>query len=117
MSINHRIVMLSALVLLTSGCASAVKRVEAVQSIVNQPIDCANAEHTIAHLISQKPSSGERAVNTVASILPTSIIVNLITGEFASRSSIAAGKLDAQISQKISAIEHDCMLVAVTGDY
>lgn len=113
MSIAYRAMILSVLIMLTSGCASAVKRVAAVQAIVNQAVDCESAQHSIDQLLSQKTSMHERAVNTIASVLPSSILLNIITGEFTSRSSIAAGKLDRQITDKISAIEHDCMLVAV----
>ncbi|MDO6558943.1 hypothetical protein [Paraglaciecola chathamensis] len=93
-----------------SGCASAVKRHELAQGHLNKTIDCKVAHADIAELESHKTSTGEKLVNGVASILPTSILLNVILGEFTSRAAIATGAFDSKVDSKIQDIQSDCML-------
>ena len=99
-----------------SGCASAVKRHEQVQRHLNKAVDCAQAHLDIATLELQKTTTREKLVNGVASVLPTSILLNVILGEYGSRVAIATGAFDRTVDNKINAIESDCMLDDGTRD-
>tara|TARA_R110002167_G_scaffold84860_1_gene230437 strand:+ start:71 stop:433 length:363 start_codon:yes stop_codon:yes gene_type:complete len=99
-----------------SGCASAVKRHEQVQGHLNKAVDCAEAHLDIATLELQKTTTREKLVNGVASVLPTSILLNVILGEYGSRAAIATGAFDRTVDNKINVIESDCMLDDGTSD-
>lgn len=100
---------LSALFLL-SGCASAVKRHELAAEHLNKAVDCEEAHGHIASLESHKTTASEKLVNGVASVLPTSILLNVILGEFTSRAAIATGVFDSKVDNKIHDIQSDCKL-------
>jgi uncharacterized protein YceK len=95
---------------LLSGCASAVKRHELAQGHLNKTVDCDVAHTDIVELESHKTSTREKLANGVASILPTSILLNVLLGEFTSRAAIATGAFDAKVDQKIFNIRSNCML-------
>ncbi|MDO6837849.1 hypothetical protein Q4602_00060 [Paraglaciecola chathamensis] len=97
-------------VLLMSGCASAVKRHELAAEHINKAVNCEEAHGHIASLESHKTTIREKLVNGVASVLPTSILLNVILGEFTSRAAIATGAFDSKVDSKISDIQSDCML-------
>ena len=96
------------LVLLCSGCASAVAKHEALHNQLAKPIDCDMAKKQIAQLEEEKIGSGEQFANGIASILPTSVIFNLLSGEYSSRLSLANGKYNKQLDQQIARIEANC---------
>mgnify|MGYP003629406971 CR=1 FL=1 len=102
------IIPISALVL--SGCASAVKRHELASEHLNKAVDCEEAHGHIASLESHKTTASEKLVNGVASVLPTSILLNVILGEFTSRAAIATGAFDSKVEDKISDIRDGCRL-------
>lgn len=102
------IIPISAFVL--SGCASAVERHELAAEHLNKAVDCEEAHGHIASLESHKTTAGEKLVNGVASVLPTSILLNVILGEFTSRAAIATGAFDSKVDSKIQDIQNDCML-------
>lgn len=101
------------LVVLISGCASAVKRHEVAEVQINQQINCTTAKEDIASLKMEKSSTAEKLANGIASILPTSIIFNLLTGEFTSRKAIATGEFDQMLYMKIDDIEQKCDMRAL----
>lgn len=102
--------------LFLSGCASAVKRHELAQKHLNKDVNCDKASADIATLESHKSTTREKWVNGVASVLPTSILLNVILGEFGSRAAIATGVFDETVERKIKAIESGCMLVDSQAD-
>ncbi|TRY29898.1 hypothetical protein [Aliiglaciecola sp. M165] len=95
-------------VVMLSGCASAVDRHHMVQAQLDRQINCANAHSDIKMLKAEKASTSEKIANGIASILPTSIIFNLIAGEFSSRKAIASGEFDQMLYMKIDDIEKHC---------
>lgn len=99
---------------LVSGCASAVKRHELVNSQLNQGINCATARQDIESLRMEKTTTAEKLANGIASVLPTSVIFNLLTGEFSSRKAIATGEFDEMLYMKIDSIEKQCYMTAET---
>lgn len=103
------------IVLITlGGCASAVKRHEVVSVQLNQGINCSTAKQDIAALKLEKTTATEKLANGIASVLPTSVIFNLIVGEFSSRKAIATGEFDQMLYMKIDAIEKQCFMMAKT---
>lgn len=95
-------------VLVLSGCASAVNRHHVAQAQLDRQINCTNAHNDIEMLKAEKASTSEKIANGIASILPTSIIFNLIAGEFSSRKAIATGEFDQMLYMKIDDIEKHC---------
>ena len=95
-------------VLCCSGCASAVNKHELLQAQLSMPIECMMAEEQIESLHSYEVDSTEQFANTVASILPTSIIFNLLTGEYTSRLKLANGEYNQQVSNRIAEIKQKC---------
>lgn len=96
------------------GCASAVKRHEIANAQLNQGINCSTAAQDIAALRMEKTSTSEKLANGIASVLPTSVIFNLIIGEFSSRKAIATGEFDQMLYMKIDSIEKQCSMMAKT---
>ncbi len=96
------------MILSLGGCASAVGRHEHLQAQLTSPVDCLNADNDIASLQGEKASSGEKFLNGVASLLPSSVLLNLVTGEFTSRVSIASGKFNKRVDTKIQDIHDSC---------
>lgn len=66
----------------------------------------------------EKASTSEKIANGVASILPTSVVYNLIAGEFSSRKAIAiaSGEFDEMLYMKIMDIEITCSLAATRNE-
>lgn len=97
-----------AIATLTSGCASAVGRHQSTMMYLDGDIDCHNAQHHVSQLQKSKSTPREKLANSVASILPTSIVFNLLAGEYSSRYAIASGKFDKEIDNRIMEIEDAC---------
>ena len=94
-----------------AGCASAVKRHEVANIQLNQGVNCTTAKQDIAALRMEKTTASEKLANGIASVLPTSVIFNLIIGEFSSRKAIATGEFDQMLYMKIAAIEKQCFML------
>lgn len=105
---NHLLVF--TLVVFISGCAPAVKRHEIAEVQLNQQINCTTEKEDIESLKQEKSSTAEKLVNGIASILPTSIIFNLLAGEFTSRKATATGEFDQTLYMKIDDIEQKCAI-------
>jgi uncharacterized protein YceK len=100
--------MLILMILSLGGCASAVGRHEQLQAHLTSPVDCINAESDIVSLQKEKASSGEKFLNGLASLLPSSALLNIVTGEFSSRVSIASGKFNKSVETRIQDIHDSC---------
>ncbi|GEM_PF-6729586 len=100
-------VSVAAIICLT-GCASVTEKVQRVEAKVEQAIDCKNAQMDIMYLEDARATTQEKLLNGVATILPTTAVLNLISGEYRHRQSIATGKLDDILQQKILAISDHC---------
>lgn len=96
------------------GCASANNRYEQLNVHLANDIDCDTARAQISELEENKVSSSERFANGVATVLPTSIVLNLITGEYANRAKIASGHYDGEVQSRIDLIKQACMLDQTT---
>lgn len=103
-----RILLLLLIVVTCSGCASAVNRHQALQQQLDMPIDCGLADDQIAGLESERVSAGEKFLNTLASVIPSSAIINLLSGEYSSRWQIANGNFNKQADSRIELIQQEC---------
>ena len=92
------------------GCASANNRYDQLNSHLSTDVDCKQAKLQIAALEESKISDSEKLANGIASVLPTSIVLNLIVGEYSNRAKIASGHYEEQRQNRINYIKHDCML-------
>lgn len=96
------------LVLACTGCASAVNKHQVLQHQLDMPIDCEMAEVQITKLEQEKVSGGEQLVNGLATVLPTSIVLNLLAGEYTSRWKLANGDFNDKLYMRIADIEEEC---------
>ena len=95
-------------ILSLGGCASAVGRHQQLQAHLSSPVNCLSADNDIAQLENEKASSGEKFLNGLASLLPSSALLNIVTGEYVSRVAIASGKFNRSVEERISDIEESC---------
>lgn len=96
------------LALLLGGCASAQHRHAEIAYHLENPVNCEHAAMDIMVLEEAKTSAAEKVANGIATILPTSALLNLMVGEWSSRKAIAFGQFDSKITKKISEIEMSC---------
>lgn len=96
------------------SCSSAVDRHSVVQTQLDQEINCETAMKDIVMLKEEKASTQEKLANGVATVLPTSVVFNLLTGEFSKRRAIATGEFDQMLYMKIDMIELECGLPSTT---
>jgi hypothetical protein len=94
--------------LLLGGCASAQHRHAEIAYHLENPVNCDHAAMDIMTLEDAKASAAEKVANGIATILPTSALLNLMVGEWGSRKAIAFGQFDRKITKKISEIEMSC---------
>lgn len=94
--------------LFLGGCASAQHRHAEIAYHLKNPVNCDHAAMDIMTLEDAKASAAEKVANGIATILPTSALLNLMVGEWSSRKAIAFGQFDRKITKKISEIEMSC---------
>ena len=99
---------------LLMGCSSAVDRHSIVQTQIDQEVNCETAMKDIVMLKEEKASTQEKLANGIATVLPTSAVFNILTGEFSKRRAIATGEFDQMLYMKIDMIELECGLPSST---
>ncbi|WP_395338256.1 hypothetical protein PN836_011070 [Ningiella sp. W23] len=97
------------IIMLLGACSSAIDRHEQANLVLNQNVDCSMAESHIEMLKKERTSTSEKIANNVATILPTTAILNLLSGEYGSRRAIASGDFDQMLYMKIDSINKECM--------
>ncbi|MDT0596087.1 hypothetical protein [Glaciecola petra] len=95
---------------IVGGCASANTRYEQLNAHLDNSINCDTANEQIQELEANRISSTEEFANGVASVLPTSIVFNLIAGEYTNRAKIASGKYNDELRARITLIKTTCLL-------
>ena len=93
--------------LLMSGCSPVSK--EAKQEMA-QPVNCATAPADLRALESEKAHVGKQIVAGVTSIVPVSLVVNVVTGTEKEHFQVATGKYDDMIDEKMAEIKTTCGL-------
>lgn len=97
-----------------SGCASALSKQRVLDAQLSQPLDCANAHQQVAQLESQYVSGSSRVLNGIATVLPTSALINLISGEYVSRVKLASGEFNQKITDRVAEINQYCHQMLAT---
>lgn len=92
---------------LMSGCSPVSK--EAKQEMA-QPVNCATAPADLRALEAEKAHVGKQIVAGVTSIVPVSLVVNVVTGTEKEHFQVATGKYDEMIDEKMTEIKTTCGL-------
>jgi hypothetical protein len=93
------------LVVFVIACAPVSKQ---TKEILKQPVSCSTAEADLKVIKEDKASAGKRIWEGFSSILPISIIINLVRGTYTDKIKVAAGKYNKMIDQKVADIEEEC---------
>ena len=92
---------------LMSGCSPVSK--EAKQEMA-QPVNCATAPADLRALKAEKAHVGKQIAAGVTSIVPVSLVVNVVTGTEKEHFQVATGKYDDMIDGKMAEIKMTCGL-------
>lgn len=92
------------------ACSSANHRYQQLDAHLANSIDCEHAHMQISDLEQNKLSSSEKFANSVATVLPSSIVINLIAGEYSARAKLASGQFDDKVQMRIDDIKQTCMI-------
>jgi uncharacterized protein YcfL len=103
-----KVFIVSLIILVCSGCASAVSKQQSLAMELNMPIDCKLADSQIMALQDHRITKSEVFTNTIAIILPTSAIANLLLGEYSSRAALANGEFNQSLDERILMIKEEC---------
>lgn len=95
-------------VLILGGCASANQRIAQAEKNLAEPIHCDEAEQQVSTLSALQTSSAEKFANTLATLIPTTALLNVVAGEYKSRAAIAYGGLDERLIARVDEIEAHC---------
>jgi hypothetical protein len=91
---------------LVAGCATEYKKNEA--NLDKPPINCFTAEGDIRVLQSEKANVAQQMAAGVAAIVPTSIVVGLITGTEGTKAQVESGEYNRKIDARIAEIKSTC---------
>jgi hypothetical protein len=75
-----------------------------------QPVNCATAPADLRALESEKSHVGKQIAAGVTSIVPVSLVVNVVTGTEKEHFQVATGKYNTMIDEKITEIKMTCGL-------
>lgn len=95
-----------ALAVLGSGCAMQEKKNEA--NLTKPPINCFTAEGDIRVLRSEKANVVQQMAAGLAAIVPTSIVVGLVTGTEGTQAQVESGEYNRKIDERIADIKSTC---------
>ena len=80
------------------------------QDQLAKPVNCETATQDIAALEGQKASRTRRMTAGVTSVMPMGAAQGLATGDTRARGSVATGRYNQQIDEKIAEIKKTCGL-------
>jgi len=95
-----------AMAALMTGCATDYKKVE--ENLNKPPINCFTAEGDIRVLQSEKANVAQQTAAGLQAIIPTSIVVGLITGTSGTRAQVENGEYNRMIDARIAEIKSVC---------
>ena len=93
---------------LAAGCATEYKKNEA--NLDKPPINCFTAEGDIRVLQSEKANVAQQMAAGIAAIVPTSIVVGLMTGTEGTKAQVESGEYNRKIDARIAEIKSACGL-------
>lgn len=96
-----------AMAVLVAGCTN-YKKNEA--DLNRPPINCFTAEGDIRVLQSEKANTAQQMAAGLQAIVPTSIVVGLITGTSGTRAQVESGEYNRMIDARIAEIKSVCGL-------
>jgi len=94
------------LALFMAGCATDYKKTE--ENLNKPPINCFTAEGDIRVLQSEKANVAQQMAAGLQAIIPTSIVVGLITGTSGTRAQVENGEYNRMIDARIAEIKSVC---------
>ncbi len=95
------------LVVFVIACAPVSKQ---TKEILKQPVSCSTAEADIKVIKDDKASAGKRIWEGFSSILPISIVINLVRGTYTDKIKVATGKYNKKIDDKVAEIKEECRI-------
>jgi hypothetical protein len=95
-----------AMVALMAGCAMDYKKTE--ENLNKPPINCFTAEGDIRVLQSEKANVAQQMAAGLQTIVPTSIVVGLITGTSKTSAQVESGEYNRMIDARIAEIKSVC---------
>ena len=95
-----------AMAVLTAGCATEYKKTE--ENLNKPPINCFTAEGDIRVLQSEKANVAQQMAAGLQTIVPTSIVVGLITGTSKTSAQVESGEYNRMIDARIAEIKSVC---------
>src|SRR5262249_24277669 len=91
-----------------TGCATEYKKTE--ENLNKPPINCFTAEGDIRVLQSEKANTLQQMAAGLQTIVPTSIVVGLITGTSKTSAQVESGEYNRMIDARIAEIKSVCGL-------
>ena len=95
-----------AVAVLAAGCATEYKK--NLANLDKPPINCFTAEGDIRVLQSEKANVAQQMAAGVAAIVPTSIVVGLLTGTEGTKAQVESGEYNRKIDARIAEIKATC---------
>ncbi len=95
-----------AMAALTAGCVTEYKKTE--ENLNKPPINCFTAEGDIRVLRSEKANVAQQMAAGLQTIVPTSIVVGLITGTSKTSAQVESGEYNRMIDARIAEIKAVC---------
>lgn len=95
-----------AIAILMTGCGTNYKKTE--ENLNKPPINCFTAEGDIRVLQSEKANVAQQMAAGLQAIVPTSIVVGLITGTSGTRAQVESGEYNKMIDARIAEIKSVC---------
>jgi hypothetical protein len=95
-----------AMVALAAGCATEYKK--NLANLDKPPINCFTAEGDIRVLQSEKANVAQQMAAGIAAIVPTSIVVGLVTGTEGTKAQVESGEYNRKIDARIAEIKSTC---------
>ena len=91
-----------------TGCATEYKKTE--ENLNKPPINCFTAEGDIRVLQSEKANTLQQMAAGLQTIVPTSIVVGLVTGTSKTSAQVESGEYNRMIDARIAEIKSVCGL-------
>jgi hypothetical protein len=100
-----KLILIAGMITAISGCSAVSNK---AKQDLRKPIHCATAEGDIRSLKSEKAHTSAKIAAGVEAILPISLVVNVAKGKEGETMSVASGKYNKMIDNKIADIQSEC---------
>ncbi len=86
------------------------KKVEHIEAVQNNPVNCETAEADIKVLEDEKTNVAQQVVAGVTAVIPVSLVIGILTLTEDDKIEIAVGHYNKLIDTRIAKIKADCGL-------